>query len=185
MSNTTDKTTALHEAGHALVGYAVYGDDAIALIKLRGKNRFTDIPGERRCVKRRLVSGITEEAIPPISTDAIAAFGSVSFAGLAAEKLLLAPPLNWSHGTDDCRGLVNAISENGLSYATFDASNAGELRRHAEGVEPYFSWFEEAYQFLSINKPALSQFSDFLESYTDPRVPGEVANEEIKKVLGW
>ena len=50
------------------------------------------------------------------------------------------------------------------------------------------SWmarFKEAHDFLSINKPALSQFFDFLESYTDPRVPGEVANAEIKKALGW
>ena len=68
------------------------------------------------------------------STDAIGAFGSVSFAGLAAEKILLAPPLDWYHGTRDCQNLVEVISENKLPYGTFDPSNVDELRKHAEGV---------------------------------------------------
>ena len=185
VTDTTDTTTAVHEAGHALVGYALYGDNAIALIRLRGKNRLTDIPDDRRCVKRRLISGIAQEVSSPDSTDAIAVFGSVSFAGLAAEKILLAPPLDWSHGIKDGQSLVETITGNDLPYPTFDASNVKELRKHAKGEEPYVNWFKEAHRFLNINKSALSQFSDFLESFTEPRVPGEVANAEIKKALGW
>ena len=185
MPDTTDRTTALHEAGHALVAYAVYGGDAIALIRLRGTYRRIDIPAERRNVKRRLISGVAQEASPLTSTDEIAAFGSVSFAGLAAEKILLAPPLDWYHGTMDCRNLVSAINQNGLPYRTFDPSNLVDLRNHAQVVEPYRSWFTEAQQFLSNNKSALSQFFGFLKSYRDSRVPGEVANAEIKKALRW
>ncbi len=171
----TDRLTAVHEGGHAMVAYALYGCGALDFIHLSGRNKWTRVhPPSLQKPQQKLLNGQRSPLQRVGQSEVDEANGCFGLGGLAAQTVVLPSPVNWGNGIDDLKRVVRLSAD----------PAACDVQHYAEQQQPYCDWFDQAVQFFRQHLAQLDQFAQVLE----PRngyVSGDDIDTELQRILCW